>query len=319
MPEIRAYRAGDEDGIRRLFEICHRRPLELDVWRWRYAPQARIPPVTVVAVDGGEIVGHVSALPSPLGRGERALRGGLWVDLMIEPKHRNLTLFLDIAEENRRLCAEAGVEFLFAFPNDKSFPVLKRMLGWQDGGDIAALEGPLASLRRPAGSGAKTENVDSFGADFDELWNRVRPKDRLCAARGGQRLSWRYRGRPRARYPAWSSRASTGRLDGWLAAKVFDGTKGRIGDILDFWFEPGGTSSDVLLNAAFDHFKSENVSMVSAWALEGTPQRAALGACGLAPGADLTHFAGRRTAERGPDFPARHADWSLFKGDSDVF
>lgn len=39
----------------------------------------------------------------------------------------------------------------------------------------------------------------------------------------------------------------------------------------------------------------------------------------LAPGSDRTHFAGRWTAEAGPDFPSRHADWSLFKGDSDVF
>ena len=62
MPEIRTSRAGDEDGIRRLFETCHGRPLEPDVWRWRYAGS----PVTDVAVDAGEIVGHVSALPVTL-------------------------------------------------------------------------------------------------------------------------------------------------------------------------------------------------------------------------------------------------------------
>ena len=134
MPEIRAYRAGDEAGIRRLFEICHDRPLELDVWSWRYAYRPEGVPVTMVAVDAGELVGHVSALPVQLERGSRTIKAGLWVDLMIEPKHRNLTLFLDLADANRRRCAETGVELLFAFPNGKSFPVLKRMLGWQDQG-----------------------------------------------------------------------------------------------------------------------------------------------------------------------------------------
>lgn len=318
MPEIRASRDGDENGIRRLFEACHRRPLDLDVWRWRYAPQPHGTPVTDVAVDGGEVVGHVSALPALLERGGDAVKAGLWVDLMIDPAHRNLTLFLDMAEANRRRCAEAGVELLFAFPNGKSYPVLKRMLGWQDAGDIMALEGKLSLLTRLAG-GSRAERVETFGAEFDELWSRVRPKVRLCGARGAERLDWRYRGRPRSTYPAWSSRDASGRLEGFLVAKTFDGPEGRIGDILDFWFDPAAAASGGLLHAAFDHFQKEKVATVSAWALEGSTQRAALLSCGLAPGTDRTHFAGRWTAETGPAFPAQHADWSLFKGDSDVF
>ena len=313
MLEIRASRDGDENGIRRLFETCHRRPLDLDVWRWRYASQPHGAPVTDVAVDGGEIVGHVSALPVRLERGVVAVKAGLWVDLMIDPAHRNLTLFLDMAEANRRRCSEADVELLFAFPNGKSYPVLKRMLGWQDAGDIIALEGTLSSLRRPEAAGAKIETLDSFGAEFDDFWTRIRSQDRLCGARGAEHLTWRYRGRPRSAYPAWAARGASGRLEGFLVAKTFDGPQGRIGDILDFW---GGAN---LLSAAFDYFKTQNVSAVSAWALEGTPQRAALEACGLIPGNDRTHFAGRWSEESGPAFPARHVDWSLFKGDSDVF
>jgi hypothetical protein len=174
-------------------------------------------------------------------------------------------------------------------------------------------------LRRPEAAGAGAEPLDEFGEEFDELWSRLRPQNRFCGARGADRLQWRYRSRPRSKYPAWSARAASGRLEGFLVAKVFDGPQGRIGDILDFWAEPKGPAAGNLLAAAFDHFQKESVATVSAWALPGTPQRARLEACGLAAGADLTHFAGRWTAERGPDFPARHADWSLFKGDSDVF
>ncbi|MFI5348076.1 MAG: GNAT family N-acetyltransferase [Elusimicrobiota bacterium] len=319
MPEIRTYRPGDEAGIRRLFEICHLRPLEADVWSWRYAYRPEGSAVTMVAVDRGELVGHVSALPIQLERGTRAVKAGLWVDLMIEPKHRNLTLFLDLADANRRRSAELGVELLFAFPNDKSYPVLKRMLGWQDAGDIPALEGALSSLSAPEPAGSKIEAIEEFGAEFDGLWSRLRPQNRLCGARGSERLRWRYRSRPRSLYPAWSVRGAAGGLEGFLVAKVFEGPKGRIGDILEFWAEPKGPAAGSLLAAAFGHFKNENVGTVSAWALQGTPQRAKLEACGLAPGADRTHFAGRWTAERGPDFPVRHADWSISKGDSDVF
>ena len=319
MPEIRAYRAGDEAGIRRLFETCHLRPLEADVWSWRYAYRPEASAVTMVAVDRGELVGHVSALPVQLERGSRAVKAGLWVDLMIAPSHRNLTLFLDLADANRRRCAETGVELLFAFPNDKSYPVLKRMLGWQDAGDILALEGALSSLRPPEAAGSTVESIEGFGEEFDELWSRLRPEKRLCGERGSERLQWRYRARPRANYPAWAARDASGRLEGFLVAKMFDGPQGRVGDILDFWTEPKGPAAGSLLAAAFGYFQKENVATVSAWALQGTPQRAKLEACGLAAGADRTHFAGRWTAERGPDFPVRHADWSVFKGDSDVF
>lgn len=314
MPEIRPLQAGDENGIRRLFETCHGRPLAADVWAWRYEGAA----MTEVAVDQGEIVGHVSALPVRLERGAKSLKAGLWVDLMIAPAYRNLTLFLDMAEANRRHCAAQGVEILFAFPNGKSFPVLKRMLGWQDCGEIMALEGKLSTLLCMEG-GPEIEPIDSFGAEFDELWSRIKPKDRLCGERGSARLNWRYRARPGANYPAWAARSASGRLEGFLVAKTFDGPSGRIGDILDFWFDSSRFAADSLLNAAADHFEEKNAALVSAWALEGTPQRAALENRGLKPGGDRTYFAGRWTADSGSVFPARHLDWSLFKGDSDVF
>jgi hypothetical protein len=272
--------------------------------------------VTVVAEDKGAIVGHVSSLPVELRRGPTALRAGLWVDLMVHPDYRNLTLFLEMADTQRRLCVESGVELVFAFPNDRSFPVLQRMLDWQDAGDILSLEAPLSSLKRITGGAAQP--VDRFTPDFDELWTRLRPDDRFCPSRGAAHLNWRYRGRPRANYPAWAAREASGRLKGFIVAKVFDGPQGRIGDILDLWFDDD-SSADILLDAACDRFSRENVLTVSAWALDGTRQRAALEKAGLASSCDRTHLAGRWTAEKGPAFPSSHSGWSLFKGDSDIF
>ena len=88
---LRAYRAGDEAGIRRLFEVCHHRPLEADVWSWRYATRPIGAPVTTVAEHDGQIIGHVSSLPVRLERDTRTASAGLWVDLMVHPDHRNLT------------------------------------------------------------------------------------------------------------------------------------------------------------------------------------------------------------------------------------
>lgn len=312
MPSPRPYRPGDEAGIRALFATCHGRELSAETWRWRYAGA----PVLEVAEDAGRIVAHVGALPVALERGGESMKAGLWVDLMVHPDYRNLQLFLDMAESNRARCAAAGMKALFAFPNDRSYPVMKRMLDWNALEEIDALEGAIDSLKSPP-SAAKIEDAASFGAEHDALWTRLRPADAWASARGAARLNWRFRERPGAGYLAWNARGADGRLLGWAAAKVFDGPQGRVGDVLDLWAEPG--ADDALWSAALARFRAEKIAIVSLWALRADPLHARARAWGLTPSGPRTHFAGRwtdsKTAEPFPDA----ARWRVAKGDSDVF
>lgn len=310
MATVRAYAAGDEAGICRLFEQVHARPLPETVWRWRYAPQAEGGPVIQVAEHEGRIVGHVAALPLTLQRGPESRRAGLWVDLMVAKEHRNLELFLQMAEANRKSCREAGLELVFAFPNSNSFPVLKRMLDWADIGDIRSLEGPLASLKAPAADPAR--EVGRFGPEFGPLWERLRPKTSWAAARTPERLQWRYRARPGMEYRVFEVPG-----EGWLAAKVFAGPRGSIGDVLELWSTEA--AAPALLAAAMAYFREQKVETVSAWAEKHAPQHSWLFSLGLSPSEDVTHFSGRMTADEPAGFPSRPGDWLVAKGDSDVF
>lgn len=317
MPELRPYRPGDEQGICDLFSTCHGRPLPLDVWRWRYAPQNGTAPVIEVAVEAGRVVAHLGTLPVTLQRGEEALSAGLWVDLMVHPDSRNLSLFLDMAEANHRHCAEAGLRLVFAFPNDRSYPVLKRMLNWNTIEDIDALEAPLSELK-PIPAETNIRKVSDFTSEYDDLWRRLRPDGAFVGTKTSAWLSWRYRQRPAGRYEAWCARNENERLSGWLVAKFFDAPQGRIGDILDFCAEPD--SFDALWSTALTHFKTSGVQTISSWALRGSPLFQRFVGWGLAPRGPRTHFAGRWTSpnELAP-FPARGEDWRVSKGDSDIF
>ncbi|HXS99799.1 MAG TPA: GNAT family N-acetyltransferase [Elusimicrobiota bacterium] len=317
MPELRPYRPGDEQGIRELFAVCHGRPLPDDLWRWRYHGQGGIPAVVDVAVDGGRVVAHLGCLPTTLSRGREDLQAGLWVDLMVHPDYRNLTLFLDMAEANRRHCAVAGMKIVWAFPNDRSYPVLKRMLGWQSIEELDALEAPLAELR-PLPVPPRIEAVSAFDLEYDALWRKLRPAEALGGERSSAWLTWRYRRRPGGRYEAWRARNKEGRLSGFIAVKTFDGPDGKIGDILDLWSEL--ESYHALWSAALAHFQAAGVKTVSAWATKESPLFERFTDWGLAPRGSRTHFAGRWTSddEKAP-FPARSRDWSVSKGDSDVF
>jgi hypothetical protein len=227
---------------------------------------------------------------------------GLWVDLMIRQDRRNLDLFLDMAQASLEATERAGMEFVYAFPNDKSHPVLKRMLGWRTLREIDALEAPLRMLEAPTPA-LKAEPFSAAGPEFDAFWESVRPKNALCAVRDAAWIRWRYLERPGAPYACLKALSPSGGLAGWAALKVFDSGQGVIGDILDLW-APEPPASDALWGATLTHFRSKGVTTVSSWA-PGLP--------GLSPGGPRTHFAAH------PRFCYDAGDWRVSKGDSDVF
>ncbi|MDD5657244.1 MAG: GNAT family N-acetyltransferase [Elusimicrobia bacterium] len=317
--EIRPGLASDETGMRELFAACYGREFPAELWRWQYLGSPEGPAIVDVAVSGGRVVGHLASLPVRLQRGGESLAAALWMDLMIHPGHRGLELFLDLAEFHRRRCAAAGRAVFFAFPNDRSYPLLRRMLDWRTIHEIDALEAPLSELPpAPASDGQCTvERCSRFGEEFDEFWERVRPSGALGARRDAARLSWRYHSKPGADYETWCARDGQGRLRGWLALKLFSSPgKKMIGDILDLWADSDGARTE-LWSRALRSFRARKADLVSAWALSGTALEKDFRSWGLSHRGPRTHFAGRWTSDRaGAAFPS---DWDVAKGDSDVF
>ena len=51
-------------------------------------------------------------------------------DTMTHPKHRGKGLFITLAKMTYELAKESGVEFIFGFPNDNSYPGFVKKLNW---------------------------------------------------------------------------------------------------------------------------------------------------------------------------------------------
>lgn len=51
-------------------------------------------------------------------------------DTMTHPNHRGKGLFITLAKKTYDLAKESGVEFIFGFPNDNSYPGFVNKLGW---------------------------------------------------------------------------------------------------------------------------------------------------------------------------------------------
>ena len=304
---VRRYLPGDERGIAALYRACHGRELPRELWRWRYFDNPFGRATIDVAESGGRIVAHVATIPVALSNGRAEARGGLWADLMVHPQHRNLNQFLNLAETHTRDCRKDGIRRLYAFPNDNSYPLLKRMLGWKTVAEIDALEARLEDLRVPRATPAADyvlEAISAYTIGFDGFWARVRP-NAWSIVRGNEWLRWRYVAKPKYNYGRWVLWSRAGMI-GWACAKVF----GEIGDVLDLWADPKTPAAAMLMDTAAQWFRSRNVRRVSAWALPGTSTQKQYVAWGLKSVGQRTHFAA---------LPFDGEAWAVTKGDSDVF
>lgn len=80
--------------------------------------------------------GHPSAyygvfptrLTNPLGRSVRAAQSGA---TMTHPEHQGQGLFTKLAERTYESARDSGVDFVFGFPNQNSYPGFTRKLKWQ--------------------------------------------------------------------------------------------------------------------------------------------------------------------------------------------
>lgn len=310
---LRAAGPADGPGVAALFAATHARELPHELWRWRYHGRPEQPSVSSVADEGGRVVAHVGTLTSPADARGRGLRLGLWTDLMTHPERRDLGLFMDLAEANLASCRGAGLDLLYAFPNDRSFPLLKRLLGFLDLGDLKAYEAPLSALRRPDAAAALAGLPTA--AELDAFWDRVRPEHGLALRRDAAWTDWRFTRRPGPAYRTFHVRDGS-RVAGWAAAKYF--AAGRVGDVLELWHE-GPVAADALLAAAASWFRDQGAATVSAWAGPRDPKAAVWAAWGLEPRGPATHFVAKALTPAGEAFAADASFWRIGKGDSDVF
>lgn len=306
-PALRPARHEDAAGIRALFQEVHGRPLGPELFAWRYDGRPGAPSVSTVAEEGGRVVAHLGTLRVLMDGPAAPLHAGLWADLMVAPDRRDLGLFMDMAEANMRDCAQAGLALLYAFPNDRSFPLLKRLFGWDDLGDLSAWEGPVA----PSRPGQALDGLPPAAA-LDSFWASARPPGTLALRRDAAWAAWRYTSRPGGAYRAFHVPGG-----GWAAAKVFTGPDGTLGDILDL--VAGPHTEPRLVEAAMAWFRSQGASRASAWAAPGDPRASLWAQSGLAPCGPRTHFAVKVLDEGAAAFARDPLIWRISKGDSDVF
>lgn len=100
------------------------------VWDWAYLDNPNGEPVVSLCYDEGRLVGHYAIVPMPLSCADVGKQSYISMTTMVAESHRKFGLFTQLAQENYRIAAESGVDFVFGFPNSQSTPGFRKRLGW---------------------------------------------------------------------------------------------------------------------------------------------------------------------------------------------
>ena len=235
--QVRPYQPGDEKGILQLFNEVFAEGDEnfqsrtLAQWRWEYQENPAGRQVMIAVTDTGRVIAHYACLPAAVNvRGERCI-AGQGVDSMVHPDYRRGLKregpFLAVARAyferwgNARVCA-----YGFGYPNKRAFRIGVRVLKY-----VPVFQ-PIPTLYRnffdhphdddvaPEAVGrANVVEIDQFGEEFDQLWEKLAAHYPFAFIRDSQYLNWRYGQSPELTYRRFAIRDDRG-LRGWFVTRA---------------------------------------------------------------------------------------------------
>jgi GNAT superfamily N-acetyltransferase len=198
--EIRALTRNDFELVRELYFATKRRfrPEEYDRWRLYDSPWGDSP--AAIAVDGDVCAGLYIIWPALLELGGTPTLGAQSMDTMTHPDYRGKGLFIKLADACFEIAAAQGIELVYGFPNDQSYPGFIRRLNFDHVGDIPAwsysARGKGLFGRRPSSpksSGYTLATTSPDAEAFGDLVRTALPEGAPCTvAKSAEWLTWRY-------------------------------------------------------------------------------------------------------------------------------
>jgi predicted N-acetyltransferase YhbS len=226
---IRAYRPGDEDGIRALFRRVFGHGQTSERWKWRFERNPYAPVAASLACrDGdGAIVGQYSVMHVALNVMGQRVAACQSLDTMVHPEFQGQGMFTALARDCYAALSESGVAAVFGIPNRSSYPGFLQHLGWRRIGFLEeysfrlgirdrierlGLLGWVAHpldvayralvrlrlgmhrrlLERRIGRELRFGRSRTVPGEYDALWKAISSREVLSVWKDGAYLGWRY-------------------------------------------------------------------------------------------------------------------------------
>lgn len=223
--------------------------------RWLYDENPSGSAQTWLLLKEAEVIGCGSIFPREMRVGGRIVKSGVLADFAVDKAHRTAGPALTVQRAIARESKGSGFEFVYAWPNDKSVAVVKRV-GYQVVGNAVSWVKPLRTLANlkklkpfqsvppaahvaaPLGDAAllandirlyapfarkyRTKVLDRADERFDDLWERAK-SPYVVGKKSQAYLNWRYAQFTTARFRFFCLfERKTGKLAGYIVYKVED-------------------------------------------------------------------------------------------------
>lgn len=199
-----------------------------DRYPWLY--ESGLATGLVLRSGGGEPIGAAGLMRRDFLAFGQPLKAGQAIDLNVDPAHRTVGPALRLQRAVVEMMHSGGLKMAYAFPNQRSEPVLRR-IGYRPLGDlerwvkilssravfrrwgwpnwisrsVALFADPLLSSTRvgrrdPLEPTIRVAEVESFDDRFDRLWHRSASCFSILGRRDSAYLTWRFSSCPNQHY-----------------------------------------------------------------------------------------------------------------------
>jgi hypothetical protein len=335
----------DDEELFRLYSEVFGTPLAESSrrrWRWQYLenPANVDGPEIWIARDGDTLLGQYASMPVRLWWGDREVRSSWGMDVFVTQAARGrgigallFTTWSDHVEVALGLGLTPSSHGLFQklrYDDVGPVPFFQKVLDARAvatrrlGGVIGPLAGPLlgAALRVIAPDAPREQGgvdiapIESFGSDYDALWQEAGPSYAMCVRRDRAYLNWKYVACPHRTYERYEARRG-GALVGYVISRQEDYQGTRLGWIIDVFTRAGDAAAqDALVGAVLEGFRFGGVARAQCFAMNGG-LGAVLKARGFLAGKSPMQFCVRSRAG-GPAPFSDTGRWHVMFGDSDM-
>lgn len=313
---IRAYRAGDEQGIAELLRDNY--PNTPDVatiramWSWQFRNEISRDSCVAVAEMNSRIVGHYAVMWLDMTYAGRSIKGAISTATVTDKSVRGRGVFLALARKAYENIAADGCSLVYGFPNSQSVHGFVTKLNWLEPGQFPVhvkLLKTRAFIARKIGSGVASstlariadaalgvwsaitaparrkglltfEEVDAIPDEAAALWASNFGSSRIALLRDKRYLDWRY-----LRKPGFEYKFVVAKSAGRPVAYAVYCVDRKLGLRMMYVMELVVENNDAVVTQALcqhlnDLARGHAVDAISQLVLPGDPGRGIFGRCG---------------------------------------
>lgn len=201
---VRLYKAGDENGITKLFREIFGREMTLEEWKWKYLSDGNNKVYSSVAVtETGEIVAHYGGMVHQMVFNGKEIRGLSIGDIMVHPKYRGTKLFKKVAELVPEEAVTDGIMLGYGFPKERAMLLAEKLGLYEKIEDVYEAYKETRFNNNINRFIYKLFPISYDDPRIDSLWESVQSEIGLSVIRDRVYFNWRYKRHPFFKYELW--------------------------------------------------------------------------------------------------------------------